>query len=125
MASYKTLNETQISRMNSLASYGVRINVIAEKVGADYHQVYQYFKVNGKPEVIPYEQMGNAQKAHYTRMLNKKQLSAKHRVLNKTKKVINAENITVKPSNEVKHVIPAGIKYTIFANEDGSVNIIY
>lgn len=125
MASYKTLSETQISRMNSLASYGVRINVIAEKVGADYYQVYQYFRVNGKPEVIPYEQMGNAQKAHYTRMLNKKQLSAKHRVLNKTKKVINAENITVKSSNEVKHVIPAGIKYTIFANEDGSVNIIY
>ena len=125
MASYKTLNETQISRMNNLASYGVRINVIAEKVGADYHQVYQYFKVNGKPEVIAYEEMGNAQKAHYTRMLNKKQLSPKYRTLNKTKKVVNVERVTVKAPNEIKHVIPAGIKYTIFANEDGTVNIIY
>jgi hypothetical protein len=125
MASYKTLNETQISRMNNLASYGVRVNVIAEKVGADYYQVYQYFKVNGKPEVIPYEQMGNAQRSHYTRMLNKKELSAKYRTLNKTKKVVNVERVTVKAPNEVKHVIPAGIKYTVFANEDGTVNIIY
>ena len=128
MASYKTLNPTQISKMNSLAAYGVKIKVITDNVGAEYSQVYQYFKLNGKPEVIPYTQMGNAQKAHYTRMLNKNQLSAKYRwtdALNKTKKVVNVERVTVKAPNEVKHVIPAGIKYTIFANEDGTVNIIY
>lgn len=125
MASYKTLNPTQISRMNSLATYGAKIKVIADKVGAEYSQVYQYFKLNGKPEVIPYEQMGNAQKAHYTRMLNKKQLSRKYRTLNKTKTVVNAEVSVMKSSTLAKHTIPAGIKYTIVSNVDGTVDIIY
>jgi hypothetical protein len=125
MASYKTLNPTQISRMNSLAAYGTKIKVIADKVGAEYSQVYQYFKLNGKPEVIPYEQMGNAQKAHYTRMLNKKQLSRKYRTLNKTKMVITTKVSSVESSTSTKHTIPAGIKYTIVSNIDGTVNIIY
>jgi hypothetical protein len=125
MASYKTLNPTQISRMNSLAAYGTKIKVIADKVGAEYSQVYQYFKLNGKPEVIPYEQMGNAQKAHYTRMLNKKQLSRKYRTLNKTKMVVTTKVSSVESSTSTKHTIPAGIKYTIVSNIDGTVNIIY
>ena len=125
MASYKTLNPTQISRMNSLATYGTKIKVIADKVGAEYSQVYQYFKLNGKPEVIPYEQMGNAQKAHYTRMLNKKQLSRKYRTLNKTKMVVTTKVSSVESSTSTKHTIPAGIKYTIVSNIDGTVNIIY
>lgn len=125
MASYKTLNPTQISRMNSLAAYGTKIKVIADKVGAEYSQVYQYFKLNGKPEVIPYEQMRNAQKAHYTRMLNKKQLSRKYRTLNKTKMVVTTKVSSVESSTSTKHTIPAGIKYTIVSNIDGTVNIIY
>jgi hypothetical protein len=83
MASYKDLSKTQITRILKLSRYGMITKVIADKVSADANQVYQYFKVNGKPEIVQYNDMIPAEKANFTRMVAKNEIKKKYRIAQK------------------------------------------
>ena len=122
MASYKDLSKTQIVRINKLLRYGVITKVIASKVNASPYQVYHYLRVNGKPEVVSYNDMSPAEKANFTRMLAKKEIRKKYRVSQKQKSV---KSSIKKVETFAKHVIPAGMIYSIQNNQDGTVSIIY
>jgi hypothetical protein len=122
MASYKDLSKTQINRINKLSRYGMVTKVIANKVNADANQVYQYFKVNGKPEIVSYNDMSPAEKANFTRMVARKEIKRKYLV---SKKQVTSKSSVKKAENFAKHIIPAGVSYSIKSNQDGTLSIIY
>ncbi len=122
MASYKDLSKTQINRINKLSRYGMVTKVIANKVNADANQVYQYFKVNGKPEIVSYNDMSPAEKANFTRMVARKEIKRKYLV---SKKQVTPKSSVKRAENVAKHIIPAGVSYSIKSNQDGTLSIIY
>jgi|688.fasta_scaffold04508_28 hypothetical protein len=122
MASYKDLSKTQITRILKLSRYGMITKVIADKVSADANQIYQYFKVNGKPEIVQYNDMIPAEKANFTRMVAKNEIKKKYRI---AQKQATTKSLVKKAKNFAKHVIPAGMSYSIKNNQDGTVSIIY
>ncbi len=122
MASYKDLSKTQINRINKLSRYGMITKVIASKVNADPSQIYQYFTVKGKPEIVSYNDMSPAEKANFTRMVARKEIKRKYLV---SKKQVTSKSSVKKAKDFAKHIIPAGVSYSIKSNQDGTLSIIY
>jgi hypothetical protein len=121
MNSYKDLTDKQIKNIISLSRYGLKIKVIADKVKASYSQVYQYYKVNNYSVKVDLNNMSRAEKAHFTRFINKKQVAVEHKVPVKKKVVIKDIN-TITNST---FFIPADKSYDISSNSQGTTITYY
>jgi hypothetical protein len=66
--------------------------------------------------------MSRAEKANFTRMVARKEIKRKYLV---SKKQVTSKSSVKKAENFAKHIIPAGVSYSIKSNQDGTLSIIY